>query len=106
MHRRIDKNRRRGAQGYTKYDKREIAIRDGWLCHLCGGSVTPHLWGSAHPDAPTIDHVIPVSRGGSDTDDNVKLAHRVCNMRKSNKVGNGVGTRTKRAGGSIDAQAA
>lgn len=106
MHRRIYNNRRRGAQGYSKYKKREIAVRDGWLCHLCGGSVAPHLWGSSHPDAPTIDHLVPVSRGGFDTDDNVKLAHRICNMRKSNKVGESGGTRTKRESGSVDAQAA
>ena len=87
MDRRIDKNRRRGAQQADRYRKREIAIRDGWLCHLCGGSVEPSLWGHhRHPESPNIDHIIPISRGGSDTASNVKLAHRVCNLRKHNKL--------------------
>lgn len=107
IHRRIDKNRRRGARVATKYDKRAIALRDGWLCHICGGSVPPHLWGDlGHPDAPTIDHVFPVSLGGVDTEDNVRLAHRLCNIRKSNKVGGRGGSRTKRESRPIDAQAA
>ena len=87
MARRIDNNRRRGAARADRYRKREIAIRDGWLCHLCGGSVEPSLWGhQRHPESPNIDHIIPISRGGLDIATNVKLAHRVCNLRKHNKL--------------------
>ena len=35
---------------------------------------------------PSIDHIIPVSRGGTHTWDNVQLAHRYCNSIKSNKL--------------------
>ena len=35
---------------------------------------------------PSIDHVIPVSKGGTHTWDNVKLAHRHCNTMKSNDL--------------------
>ena len=35
---------------------------------------------------PSIDHVIPVSKGGRHSWDNVKLAHRLCNTVKSNKL--------------------
>lgn len=105
IHSRIYKNRSRGARTSGRYDKREIAIRDGWLCHICGGSVSPHLWGLIDPDAPNIDHIIPISRGGSDTAENVKLAHRLCNMRKFNKIGDDVGTRTKRKSSEIIAEA-
>lgn len=34
---------------------------------------------------PTIEHVIPVSKGGTDTWDNVRLAHMICNSIKGNK---------------------
>lgn len=35
-----------------------------------------------------VDEIIPVSLGGSPTDpDNVQPAHRICNQRKSNKLG-------------------
>jgi hypothetical protein len=37
-------------------------------------------------DSFEIEHIIPVSRGGSDTLDNLALACRQCNSLKSNKV--------------------
>jgi len=35
---------------------------------------------------PSIDHVIPLSKGGSHTWDNVRLAHMGCNTEKNNKM--------------------
>lgn len=35
---------------------------------------------------PSIDHIIPLSRGGLHSWDNVQLAHRLCNTEKSNTV--------------------
>lgn len=32
---------------------------------------------------PSIDHIMPVSKGGTHTWDNVQLAHRICNSKKS-----------------------
>ena len=32
---------------------------------------------------PSIDHVIPLSKGGIDTWNNVRLSHRICNSLKS-----------------------
>jgi 5-methylcytosine-specific restriction endonuclease McrA len=34
----------------------------------------------------TIDHVIPISKGGLDVLDNLRLAHWICNIKKGNKV--------------------
>lgn len=34
----------------------------------------------------TVDHVIPLSKGGLDTIDNMRPAHWVCNVRKGNKI--------------------
>jgi 5-methylcytosine-specific restriction endonuclease McrA len=34
-----------------------------------------------------IDHIVPVSRGGSNRDDNLCVACAPCNLRKSAKVG-------------------
>lgn len=63
------------------YTLPEIAERDGFRCQLCGGSVSME---TKVPDAlaPTIDHIIPVSRGGDDTKANVQLAHFRCNSVK------------------------
>lgn len=52
-------------------------------CHLCGEVVLPpeqfgdvQLWGR---DSPTVDHLIPQSEGGDDSEDNLLLAHHGCN---------------------------
>jgi 5-methylcytosine-specific restriction endonuclease McrA len=37
------------------------------------------------PLAPTIDHIVPVSKGGDDTRANVQLAHFRCNSVKGNR---------------------
>ena len=34
----------------------------------------------------TVDHVIPLSKGGSDELENLRPAHWICNNRKSDKV--------------------
>lgn len=56
----------------------DIMARDGNLCYLCGRELTLQT--------ATIDHVIPLSRGGSHTPDNVKLACKPCNSRKQSKL--------------------
>ena len=37
-------------------------------------------------DYPSIDHIIPISKGGQHTWDNVQLAHMICNSIKNNKM--------------------
>lgn len=51
------------------------------LCHYCGveASVTN---ARSHPRHLEKDHLIPVSRGGSDAIENVVVACRACNMDK------------------------
>ena len=40
-----------------------------------------------HPLSPTVDHIIPVAKGGHPSDlDNLQLAHRCCNREKSDKL--------------------
>lgn len=63
---------------------RAIADRDGWMCHICGEEVSKqYSW--PHPLSPSRDHVIPLAKGGRHREDNVKLAHLVCNQRKHGK---------------------
>lgn len=56
--------------------------RDGAGCYLCGTSVNRSV-GYNHDLYPNIEHVVPVSKGGTHTWDNVKVAHRICNMKKA-----------------------
>ena len=40
-----------------------------------------------HPMSPSIDHIIPVAKGGHPSDpDNLQLAHWTCNRQKSDKL--------------------
>ena len=52
--------------------------RDGFLCLYCGGE-----FGKSQL---TRDHVMPVSRGGLDTWENVVTACRACNQRKADAL--------------------
>jgi HNH endonuclease len=73
--------RRRGAAKSTPYSRAEIAERDGWKCHLCGGRVSKTAkW----PDqmCASMDHLIPLADGGADGAENVRLAHWICNTRR------------------------
>lgn len=66
---------------------REIALRDGTDCGICGEMVDMDL---RRPDSllgPSVDHIIPVSRGGSEEESNLQLAHYWCNAVKSNREG-------------------
>lgn len=50
-------------------------------CHICGKTIDYTL---KYPDrmAFTIDHVVPLHKGGTDTIENVKAAHAACNSKK------------------------
>lgn len=60
---------------------RLICERDSWKCWVCGGLIDSAL---SPPNrlAGTVDHVVPLSHGGSDDDSNVKAAHFTCNVRR------------------------
>jgi 5-methylcytosine-specific restriction endonuclease McrA len=75
------RSKRRGAVLTGRYTLPQIGERDEWICHLCSGAVDASLSGMAQ-DGPTIDHLIPISLGGADGPDNVRLAHRRCNSRR------------------------
>lgn len=57
-----------------KYDdmRRAIVDRDGWTCAYCGKVLTQ--------ETATIEHVLPLSRGGLDAIKNMVLACRSCNQ--------------------------
>lgn len=83
--------RRRAAS----HDQRETALislaaiaeRDRWLCGLCGTRVPP---GARHPDprAPSLDHIVPLSRGGTNEASNLQLTHLICNLQKRDSAKN------------------
>lgn len=58
-----------------------IAMRDGWTCGICGQGVASSLM-YPHPRSGSIDHIVPVSLGGSNRRDNVRLTHLQCNVER------------------------
>lgn len=68
------------------YTRKQIFDRDGYDCYLCNKPVdlnAPHVQGqSGWETYPHIEHVVPLSRGGTDTLSNVRIAHAKCNMDK------------------------
>jgi 5-methylcytosine-specific restriction endonuclease McrA len=60
------------------YDYDEIVF-GAIACAICG---TLYEVGADR----VLDHIIPLSRGGGDTPDNVQSAHRACNSRKGNRL--------------------
>lgn len=61
----------------------DIKVRDKGRCHLCSRRVPDKPW--PHPLSPSLDHVIPLSRGGAHDPANVRLAHLRCNTAKGNR---------------------
>lgn len=59
--------------------------RDEWICNICSELIDKRLRGNNWMRA-TLDHVIPLSRGGTHTYDNVAAAHWRCNMEKGNQL--------------------
>lgn len=69
----------------VEYDEsvnlQDLVKRDGVICSICGieCSFTDKRWGNFGPTYPTMDHIIPLSKGGSHTWDNVQIACGECN---------------------------
>lgn len=59
----------------ARLSRKEIFIRDNYTCQYCG----------VHTRDLTLDHVIPRSKGGPHTWDNLVSACRTCNHRKGGK---------------------
>jgi hypothetical protein len=76
---------RQGALSSPRISVEIIAKRDSYICHLCNQLVDMDIKRTDKLGA-TIDHVLPISKGGLDTMENVALAHWICNIRKGNKV--------------------
>ncbi|WP_188942134.1 HNH endonuclease [Virgibacillus salexigens] len=70
---------------YEKIEPLKVFERDEWKCGICGSYVNHSL---SYPDtmSASIDHIIPLSKGGSHTYKNVQCSHLSCNLIKRNKV--------------------
>jgi hypothetical protein len=76
----------RGSECGKTADFMWIYERDSGNCGICGLPVDASLRGTYADGAPEIDHVIPLARGGHHAYYNMQIAHRSCNLAKSDKV--------------------
>lgn len=86
--RRAQEHRRRAKkrQGpVERFDAHEIYERDAWMCGLCQQPVDPAVLFPDHMSA-SLDHIVPIARGGSHTRANVQCAHWICNSHKSDSL--------------------
>ena len=58
--------------------------KDNWTCRMCSTKVQKvNIYAN---DAAELDHIIPISKGGTHTLDNVQTLCRQCNQFKSDKM--------------------
>ena len=65
---------RKSNSAQWKKIRRRILQRDLWECYWCGA------------DANTVDHLVPVAKGGLDIDENLVAACKKCNYSKQDKM--------------------
>ena len=59
-----------------------IGPRDKWICGICCRPVVSRKYSHHDRMSPTVDHIVPVSEGGSNDPSNLRLAHMLCNSRR------------------------
>lgn len=76
-----------GIPKYSRDIRKQLMEIFNGRCYYCGREVLeiPFKKGQKKPrNAATIDHIIPVCRGGEDKIDNMVLACHACNNEKGN----------------------
>ena len=68
-----------------KINVNDIYERDSWLCGICNIQIDKELR-YPHPKSASLDHVIPLSKGGTHTEANLQPAHLMCNSVKGNRL--------------------
>lgn len=71
----------------TAFDKnKKIVLARGGCCGICGQPIDMTLK-YPHPLAASVDHIIPIHKGGHPSAlSNLQIAHWVCNRQKSDKL--------------------
>jgi 5-methylcytosine-specific restriction endonuclease McrA len=57
----------------SRNERNRIYLRDNFICQIC---FQPIL----HKRQRSIDHIVPRSEGGDNSDQNLRTAHRSCNL--------------------------
>lgn len=68
-----------------RFSSTQVFERDHWICYLCGDPVNRDAEWPA-PNGPSVDHVIPLVRGGEHSLANTRCSHLGCNLSKGVKL--------------------
>ena len=79
------RKRRIKENGREHVIKTKVFERDKWTCHICGCKTPKSKRGTMSPNAPELDHIVPIAAGGSHTYANVACACKRCNIKKSTR---------------------
>lgn len=71
---------------YQKLNRHKVFKSDNYKCQSCGVRCLKSKIGTNHRREPTLDHIIPISKGGPHSYNNVQTLCRKCNNKKSNKI--------------------
>ena len=66
---------------FTQADLHRIYDEQEGMCRYCGITLFWEIDGDIH-----ADHIIPLSRGGTNWPDNIALSCQACNLSKANKL--------------------
>lgn len=86
---RIEKSKRRALIASVRVesvDPYKVFERDRWRCQMCGIRTPVAKRGTHDDDAPELDHIIPLARGGEHSYLNTQCACRGCNGTKSDRA--------------------
>jgi len=78
-------SRRRGKTRGPRIARKAVFERDNWTCQLCRKPITKDLR-APHPMSRSVDHIVPLSRGGLHEMANLQAAHLRCNVRKAARL--------------------
>jgi 5-methylcytosine-specific restriction endonuclease McrA len=76
----------RGAKAGATFTYKQVFERDGWRCQLCSKVTPERKRGTISHNAPEVDHIIPLSKGGEHSLNNAQTLCRACNGWKSDKI--------------------
>ncbi len=90
-----------GMRCFTSHERREmrrqLIAKYGAVCQICkargenrAACVINLALDTLHPKAFSIDHIVALADGGSNTIDNMWPSHRRCNTLKGSKTGGSV----------------
>ncbi len=81
-----DRYKRLGIKENPNINAKSVYKRDNGMCWICNNSCDLNDYIETETGTiicgnnyPSVDHIVPISKGGTDTWDNVKCAHRICN---------------------------